>query len=80
VAIQNPYTPGQILSIAVNNVRKPGLYSEDCREWDRKATGAKDLASFKNHFARAFKKIRKLTQISQNGGYVVNVIDAFSEI
>jgi len=42
VAVQNPYTPGQILLMAVDNIKKLGLYSEDCRDWDRKATGAKD--------------------------------------
>jgi len=31
VAVQNPYTPEQILSMAVNNVKKSGLYTEDCR-------------------------------------------------
>jgi len=32
VAVQNPHTPGKILSMAVDNVKKPGLYLEDCRD------------------------------------------------
>ena len=76
VAVQNPYTPAQILSMAFNNVRKSGLYTEDCREWDRKPTNTKNWATFKIHFARAFKEVRKSSETSQTGGYAANVSEA----
>ena len=74
--MQNPYTPAQILSMAFNNVRKSGLYTEDCREWDRKPTNTKTWATFKIHFARAFKEVRKSSETSQTGGYAANVSEA----
>ena len=67
VAVQNPYTPTQILSMALNNIRKSGLYTEDCREWDRKPANTKTWATFKIHFARAFKEVRKSSEISHTG-------------
>ena len=76
VAVQNPYTPEQILSMAVSNVKKSGLYTEDCRDWDRKAANTKDWASFKVHFARAFKDVRKSHETSHTGGYAANVSEA----
>ena len=76
VAVQNPYTPEQILSMAVSNVKKSGLYTEDCRDWDRKAANTKDWASFKVHFAQAFKDVRKSHETSHTGGYAANVSEA----
>ena len=31
VAVQNPYTPAQIVSMAYANIEKCGLYQDDCR-------------------------------------------------
>ena len=31
VAVQNPYSPAQIVSMAYANIEKCGLYQDDCR-------------------------------------------------
>ena len=36
VAVQNPYYPAQIISMAYANIDKCGLYQDDCRDWSRK--------------------------------------------
>ena len=36
VMVQNPYTPKQMVLMAIDNEKKPCLPIEDCREWDRK--------------------------------------------
>ena len=35
VALQNPYTDTQILTIAENLIESNGFYTMDCREWNR---------------------------------------------
>ena len=35
VAVQNPYSPAQIVSIAYKNIEKYRLYQDDCQEWSR---------------------------------------------
>ena len=86
MAEQNLYTSKQIVSMAIGNVKKPFLYIEDCREWDRKVSTEKTWANFKVHFTRDFKETRKSAKTSQAGGYTVNVdrvnsrAEMFSEI
>ena len=36
VAVQNPYSPAQIVSMAYANIDKCGLYQDDCRDWSHK--------------------------------------------
>ena len=36
IAVQNPYSPAQIISMAYANIEKCGLYQDDCRDWSRK--------------------------------------------
>ena len=55
VAVQNPYSPAQIFSMAYANIDKCGLYQDDCRDWSRKPKIEKTWVKFKTHFARAFK-------------------------
>ena len=55
VAVQNHYTPKQIVSMAVDNVNNACLYIQDCRKWDRKTAAQKTWANFKVYFARASK-------------------------
>ena len=57
----------------MDNVKKSGLYAEDCREWDRKASESKDWATFKKYFAWVFKDIRRSARTSQQVGYAANV-------
>ena len=33
VAVQNAYSPAQIVSMAYSNIEKCGLYQDDCRDW-----------------------------------------------
>ena len=74
VSVQNPYTPKQIVSMAFANVENSGYYADDCREWLRKPTSAKDWAGFKTHFARAFKEVRKSSsRTARSEGYAAHV-------
>ena len=41
------------------SVHVSGLYSVDCRDWNRKATGIKDWATFNTHFAQTFKEVQE---------------------
>ena len=59
VAVQNPYSPAQIVSMAYANIEKCGLYQEDFRKWSRKTQSEKTWVNFKAHFARAFKETRR---------------------
>ena len=56
VAVQNPYSPDQIISMAYANIEKCGLNQDDCREWSRKPRLEKTWSNFKAHFARSFKE------------------------
>ena len=58
VAVQNPYSPAQIVSMAYANIDKCGLYQDNCRVWSLKTRSGKTLGNFKTHFARAFKDTR----------------------
>ena len=59
VAVQNPYSPAQIVSMAYTNIEKCGLYQDDCQECSRKTRSNKTWSNFKAHFARAFKDNQK---------------------
>ena len=52
VAVQNPYTPAQIVSMTYANIEKCGLYQDDCREWSRKPRLKKNWRKFKAYFVR----------------------------
>ena len=73
VAVQNPYTPAQIFSMAYANIEKCGLYQYDCREWSRKPRIEKTWSNFKSHFARAFKEKRRSSRTSKTKRCVANV-------
>ena len=73
VAIQNPYSPAQIVSLEYKNIEKCGLYQEDCRNWSRKTQSDKIWGKFRAHFARAFKETRRSSITSRTEGYVVHV-------
>ena len=55
VAVQNIYTPAQIVSMAYANIEKCELYQDDCREWYRKPRIEKTWSNFKAHFVREVK-------------------------
>ena len=73
VAVQNPYSPAQIVSMAYTNIEKCGLYQNDCREWSLKTQSDKTWSNFKAHFARAFKETRRTSRTSNNEGYAAHV-------
>ena len=50
VALQNPYTDIQIVSIAKNLIESTDFYTMDCREWNRTDKAQKTWVDFKLHF------------------------------
>ena len=73
VAVQNPYSPAQIVSMAYANIDKCGLYQGNCRDWSRKTRSDKTWGNFKAHFARSFKETRRSSKTSRTKGYVAHV-------
>ena len=73
VAVQNPYTPAQIVSMAYANIEKCGIYQDDFREWPSKPKLDKTWRSFKARFTRTFKEKRRSYRTSKIEGYVANV-------
>ena len=56
VAVQNPYSLAQIVSMAYANIDKCGLYQDNCHKWSRKTQHDKTWGNFKAPFVRAFKE------------------------
>ena len=50
VAVQNPYSPAQIVSMAYANIDKCGLEQDDCIDLSRKPRSDKTWVNFKTHF------------------------------
>ena len=50
VALQNPYTDIQIVTITKNLIESTGLYTMDCHEWNRTDKAQKTWVNFKVHF------------------------------
>ena len=73
VAVQNPYTPPHIVSMAYANIEKCGLYQDDFREWSQTPRLEKIWRNFKAHFARVFKETRRSSRTSKTKGYASNV-------
>ena len=69
VALQNPYTDTQILTIAENLIESTGLYTMDCREWNRMDNMQKTWVNFKVNFSRAFHENRDQSRQAQHDGY-----------
>ena len=73
LAVKNPYSPNQIVSMAYTNIDKCGLYQDDCRDWSRKTRSDKTWGKFKAHFAQAFKETRRSSRTSKTEGYVAHM-------
>ena len=73
VAVQNPYSQAQIVSMAYANIDKCGLYQDDCRVWSRKTQSDKTWGYFKAHFGRAFKETKRSSRTLRTEGYVAHV-------
>ena len=73
VAVQNPYSPAQIVAMAYDNIDTCGLYQDNCHDWSRKTRSDKTWRNFKSHFARAFRETRRSSRTSRTEGYVVHV-------
>ena len=56
LAVQNPYSPAQIVSMAYADIDKCGLYQDNFRDWLRKTRSENTWGNFKAHFTRAFKE------------------------
>lgn len=72
VAVQNPYTAAQILSIAYNLVKDTGFYDEGCKEWKRRPVDEKTWPNFKLFFSREFKENRQSNAKAKTGGFANN--------
>lgn len=64
-----PYTPDQIINNVFNIVFKTGMYFDDCKLWNRKATADKTYENMKEHFLQAQQELRAQQQTTQHGGY-----------
>ena len=69
VALQNPYTDTQIVTIAENLIESTGFYTMDCREWNRTDNAQKTWVNFKVNFLRAFREKRDQYRQAQHIGY-----------
>ena len=56
LAVQNMYTPTQIVSMVYANIEKCGLHQDNFLDWSRKPRLEKTWRNFKAHFARVFKE------------------------
>ena len=66
VALQNPYTDTQIVTIAENLIESTGFYSMDCREWNITDNALKTWVNFKVHFSRVFRENRDQSRQAQH--------------
>ena len=73
VAVQNPYSPAQIFSMAYTNIEKCGLYQDDCQEWPCKIRSDKTWINFKAQFAQNFKETRRYLRTSKTKGYTAHI-------
>ena len=73
VAVQYPYTPAHIVSMAYANIEKCGLYQDDFREWSQKPRLEKNWSKFKANFARVLKETLRSSRTSNTEGYAANV-------
>ena len=69
MALQNPYTDIQIVTIAENLIEITSFYTMDCREWNRTDKAQKTWVNFKLHFLRAFRENRDQLRQAQHAGY-----------
>ena len=69
VALQNPYTETQIVTIAENLIESTVFYTMDCREWNRTDNAQKTWVNFKVHFSRAFRENRDQSRQAHHAGY-----------
>ena len=69
VALQNPYTDIQIVTIAEHLIESTGFYTMDSREWNRTEKAKKNWVNFKVHFSRAFRENRDQSRQAQHAGY-----------
>ena len=69
VALQNPYTDTQIVTVAENLIESTGFYTMDCREWNRTDNAQKTWVNFKVHISRAFRVNQDQSRQAQHAGY-----------
>ena len=69
VALHNPYTDTQIVTIAENLIESTGFYTMECHEWNRTDHAQKNWVKFKVHFLLAFRENRDQSKQAQHIGY-----------
>ena len=69
VALQNPYTDIQIVTIAKNLIENNVFYTMDFREWNRTDKAQKTWVNFKLNFPRAFRENRDQSRQAQHACY-----------
>jgi hypothetical protein len=68
-ASEQPYTDKQILSKVLAFIFNTGLYANDIKEWAKLAANLKTLPTFKMHFLKVQKTLRKQRAMTKQMGY-----------
>lgn len=63
---QIPYTPAQILQQASYQMKKSGLYQDECKAWKDKDPADRTWENFKTHFADAYFEKKEENQIQSS--------------
>ena len=66
--------------MAYTNIKKCGLYQDDCREWSQKPRLDKIWSNFKANFNQALKETRRSSRTSKTKGYAANVQAAHANV
>ena len=76
VAVQNLYSPDQIVCMAYAHIKKCVSYQDGCCDWSHKTQSDKTWGNFKSHFAWALKDTIRSSRTSRTKGYVSHVHSA----
>ena len=69
VALQNPYTDTQIVTIAGNLIESTAFYTMDYLEWIRTDNAQKTWVNIKVHFSSAFREKQDQSRKAQHADY-----------
>ena len=80
VAVQNLYMLAHTVSMAFSNIKKCGLYQDNCREWSYKQRLEKMWSNFKARLVSVFKETQRPPRTSKNECYAANVQSAQANV
>ena len=64
-----PFTNEQIVNAACNLVFDTGMFSDECKEWQKKETANKTWDEFKLRFAEAHQDLQESQATARSAGY-----------